>query len=93
MGDRISGQELYNQAMMELDPILGEIAWKQKMSYLEIEEELQELKATIQGNLTENNIEDYQWQNLETQADLKTLKKQLNTYFQDNNFQTKVLYD
>jgi WD40 repeat protein len=93
MEDRISGQELYNQAMMELDPILGEIAWKQKMSYLEIEEELQELKATIQGNLTENNLEDYQWQNLETQTELENLKQQLNSYFQDDNFQTKVLYD
>lgn len=58
-----------------------------------LEEELQELKATIQGNLTENNLEDYRWQNLETETELENLKQQLNSCFQDNNFQTKVLYD
>jgi len=96
MEDRISGQELYNQAMMDLDPFLGEIAWEQKMRILDIEQELQELqelKATIKNNLIENNIKDYQWQNLETQTELENLKQQLNSYFQDDTFQTKVLYD
>jgi hypothetical protein len=93
MEDRISGQEFYNQAMMELDPILGEIAWEQKMRILDIEEELQELKATIKNNLIENNLEDYQWQTPETKAELETLKQQLTAYFEDDNVQTKMLYD
>jgi WD40 repeat protein len=93
MEGRISGQELYNQAMMELDPILGEIAWEQKMRILDIEEELQELKAAIKNNLIENNLEDYQWQTPETEAELKNLKQQLTAYFKDDNFQTKTLYD
>jgi WD40 repeat protein len=93
MEDRISGQELYNQAMMDLDPFLGEIAWEQKMRILDIEEEFQELKENIKNKLIENNIKYYQWQNLETQTELENLKQQLNSYFQDDNFQTKVLYD
>ena len=93
MEDRISGQEFYNQAMMELDPILGELAWEQKMRILDIEEELQELKATIKNNLIENNLEDYQWQTPETEADLKNLKQQLTAYFEDDKFQIKTLYD
>jgi WD40 repeat protein len=88
-----SSESKYFENLLFLEQITEEYEFEQQWKSLEIEEEFQKLKATIQGNLTENNLEDYQWQNLETQADLKTLKKQLNTYFQDNNFQTKVLYD
>ena len=45
------------------------------------------------GRLLENNIKDYQWQNLETQTELEDLKQQLNSYFQYDDFKAKVLYD
>ncbi len=88
-----SSQSKYLENLLFLEQITEEYEFEQRWKNLEIEEEFQELKATIKNNLIEDNIKDYQWQNLETQEDFKTLKQQLNTYFQDDNFQTKVLYD
>jgi WD40 repeat protein len=50
--DKISYLDAYNQAMMELDPKLAEILWQQKFADIEVEEELQELKAKINQNYT-----------------------------------------
>lgn len=47
MDEKVSYQEAYNQAMMELDPKLAELAWEQKWREIEIEEELKQLKAKI----------------------------------------------
>jgi WD40 repeat protein len=91
--DKISGQEFYNQAMMELDPVLGEINWMQRMNDLEIEEELKILKANLQNNLLENSIKDYQWQPLDNEEELENLKEQLTTYLQNEHCSTKTLYD
>lgn len=41
MEERISYEEAYCEAMMELDPILAELSWKQKFAELEFEEELE----------------------------------------------------
>ncbi|MEB3309887.1 MAG: WD40 repeat domain-containing protein [Snowella sp.] len=93
MEDRISGQELYNQAMMELDPMLAEVAWLQKMAHLEVEEEFQALKATIQNNLKEDNT-DYVWHDLGKKSELDDLKQQLNDYLQtEKELKTQILYD
>ena len=47
MEEKVSSQDAYLQAMMELDPGLAELDWSQKFAALEIEEELQALKAQL----------------------------------------------
>ncbi|MGD1804337.1 DnaJ domain-containing protein [Dapis sp. BLCC M126] len=47
ISDRVSWQEAYNQAIMELDPVFAEIETKQKFSALEIEVELAQLRKNI----------------------------------------------
>ena len=49
MEARIAYEEAYYQAMMELSPTLAELAWKQKFSELELEEELEILKSQIRA--------------------------------------------
>jgi len=64
MDDKLSYLEAYNQAMMELDPTFSELIFMQKMADLEIESELEELKAKMakqaklinQNNLKQNQI-------------------------------------
>ncbi len=56
--DKVSWQEAYNQAMMELielDPVWAEMKTKQKFTALEIEAELEELKKNI-GCQNESNF-------------------------------------
>jgi hypothetical protein len=48
MEEKVLWQDAYTQALMELDPELAELAWKQKFAALEVEEELKALKAKIQ---------------------------------------------
>ncbi|MBW4618454.1 MAG: DnaJ domain-containing protein [Cyanosarcina radialis HA8281-LM2] len=58
MEDKISWQEAYNQALQELSPLLAELAWQQKFAALEIEEELQLLKAqTLEKSISTDKIE------------------------------------
>jgi WD40 repeat protein len=47
MEDKILWQDAYTEALMELDPVLAEVAWKQKFAALEVEEELKALKAKL----------------------------------------------
>lgn len=47
--EQISDEENYFQALMELDPLLADIPWKQKFDRLEIDEELEVLKAQIKS--------------------------------------------
>jgi hypothetical protein len=47
MEDKISWQEAYSQALMEVDPTWAEFAWQQKFSALELEEDLQALKEEL----------------------------------------------
>lgn len=49
MEARISYEEAYYQAMMELSPTLADLAWKQKFTELELEEELEILKSQIRA--------------------------------------------
>ncbi len=49
MEERITFEEAYYQAMMELDPTLAELAWKQKFAELEFEEELERLKSQVRA--------------------------------------------
>jgi WD40 repeat protein len=49
MEDRITYEEVYYQAMIELDPILAELSWEQKFAELEFEEELEILKSQIRA--------------------------------------------
>ncbi|MEO0015222.1 MAG: hypothetical protein RLZZ535_3611 [Cyanobacteriota bacterium] len=71
--DRISYEEAYNQALMELNPIFEELIWDQKFNALEIEDELEILKGQIRAkkkldstwnihnnsyNFNQNNFED-----------------------------------
>ncbi|BFM40869.1 DnaJ domain-containing protein [Synechocystis sp. LKSZ1] len=93
MEDKILDQEFYYQAMLELDPVLGELAWKQKITELELEEELQQLKANVQSNLTEDNDQNYQWQSLDNQQDLEKIKQHLKTYLQNSDGVPQLLYD
>jgi hypothetical protein len=53
--------EAYNQAMMELNPVLGEIAWRQKFNDLEIEAELAELKSKINRDRLERENLNFTW--------------------------------
>ena len=50
MEDKISYMEAYNQALMELNPLFADLIWEQKFSSLEIEDELEMLKAQIKFN-------------------------------------------
>lgn len=50
MEDKISYMEAYNQAMMELNPLFADLIWEQQFSELEIEDELEMLKAQIGAN-------------------------------------------
>ncbi|MGL5943196.1 MAG: hypothetical protein ACRC2S_23100 [Waterburya sp.] len=49
MEERITYEEAYYQVMMELDPTLAELVWKQKFAELEFEEELEILKSQIKA--------------------------------------------
>lgn len=49
MEDRISYEEAYHQALMELNPIFEELIWYQKFNVLEIEDELEILKGQIRA--------------------------------------------
>lgn len=51
MEEKMSYQEAYNEAMMEIDPTLAELSWKQKWAEIEIEDELNELKKNLAGNI------------------------------------------
>jgi WD40 repeat protein len=53
--------EAYNQAMMELNPVLGEIAWRQKFNDLEIDAELAELKSKINRDRLERENLNFTW--------------------------------
>ncbi|MEQ9668696.1 WD40 domain-containing protein [Coleofasciculus sp. G2-EDA-02] len=48
METKVLEMEAYTQALLELDPIFAEDSWKQKFADLEIEEELEALKAKQQ---------------------------------------------
>ena len=50
MEDKISYMDAYYQAMMELDPLFANLACEQQFSKLEIEDELEMLKAQIKSN-------------------------------------------
>ncbi len=47
MEEKVLWQDAYSQALMELDPVLAEVVWKQKFAALEVEEELKALKAKV----------------------------------------------
>jgi hypothetical protein len=49
--EKISDQEAYNQAMMELDPKLAEFAWEQKWGDIEVEDELNQLKEKLKDKI------------------------------------------
>lgn len=49
MEERISYEEAYNEALMELNPIFQEQIWNQKFNPLEIEDELEILKGQIRA--------------------------------------------
>ena len=63
MEDKISYMEAYNQAMMELNPLFADLIWEQQFSELEIEDELEMLKAQIKAN-TRDSFE-FQSENIE----------------------------
>lgn len=69
MEDKISYMEAYNQAMMELNPLFADLIWEQQFSELEIEDELEMLKAQIGAN-TCNSFE-FQSENIEN-ADFRS---------------------
>lgn len=46
--DNVSLQEFYNEAWVEVNPAWGELQWKARMMEIEVEEELQALKAKLQ---------------------------------------------
>ncbi|MEW6495599.1 MAG: DnaJ domain-containing protein [Cyanobacteriota bacterium] len=48
MESKVLEMEAYTQALLELDPVYAEWVWKQKYAALEVEEELEALKAQIQ---------------------------------------------
>ncbi|NES43010.1 hypothetical protein [Moorena sp. SIO2C4] len=83
----ISYQEAYNEAMMELDPILADIALKQKFSDLEVEDELQALKANLLGENQSKPTEKVsnaelsskqRFKNLDVDKELQAVKAKLN---------------
>jgi WD40 repeat protein len=47
MEEKVLWQDAYIQALIELDPLLAEMDWKQKFADLEIEEELEALKVKV----------------------------------------------
>ena len=47
MEEKVLWQDAYTEALIELDPLLAEMAWKQKFADLEIEEELEALKVKV----------------------------------------------
>ena len=51
MEEKISYMDAYNQAMMELNPIFADVVWEQQFSNLEIEDELEMLKAQMKSNI------------------------------------------
>ena len=54
MEDKISYMDAYNQAMLELNPLFADLAWEQQFSNLEIEDELEILKAKIKSKSKTN---------------------------------------
>ena len=50
MEDKISYQDAYHQAMIELNPLFVDLVWEQQFSELEIEDELKMLNAQIKSN-------------------------------------------
>ena len=93
MEDKISAQEFYIQAMLELDPVLKELSLMAKLRELDTEEELQALKKSLQQNLIEDDPQDYQWQVPKNDEELKSLKQTLETCWQNPKTRIQNLYD
>lgn len=62
MEDKISYMDAYYQAMIELNPFFADLVWEQQFSELEIEDELEMLKAQIKSN-TGHSV-DFNFQNI-----------------------------
>gem|GEM_PF-6889038 len=56
MEDKISYMDAYNQAMIELNPLFADLVWEQQFSKLEIEAELEMLKAQIKSNTLNSHV-------------------------------------
>lgn len=72
MDEKILYMDAYGQAMMELNPLFTDLHWEQKFSALEIDQELQTLKAQgviknkfdLRGNIF-NSFFEFNYENIE----------------------------
>ncbi|MBE9203156.1 DnaJ domain-containing protein [Synechocystis salina LEGE 06099] len=89
MEEQISYEEFYVQALLELDPVLQELTWYGKFNDLELNHELEQLKASLGLS---KSTKDYQWQTLNEQDELYALKSELDKIWQSEDTKENIFY-
>src|ERR687885_2567252 len=82
MESQVLEMEAYTQALLELDPVGAEWVWKQKFAAIEVEEELEALKAQIPASCKDatshaSTPSESQFTTPETEAEILSIEAQL----------------
>ena len=87
MEDKISYMEAYSQALMELNPLFADLIWEQKFSSLQIEDELEILKAQIKfdaSSKSKSNFENSKEASFNSVIDSREIELQQRSSWQLN---------